>query len=507
MEALARTPAADGGSSDDTWDAPDLRLLVRQKGEQPPFPVEVLPAFWRGWCREAAAGTGAPVDYVALALLTAGAGLIGAGRHVSPVPAWVEPCVLWTALAGPSGSGKTRAMQAALRLVRALDRELADDSRVQARLDVGDPTASSAPLPGRLPVARAPKPVTHRQLITHDPTIDAVAEALKVNTRGVLLACDPLVDWLAGMARRESGSAHRSCWQSSWSAGLWTVTRRGRRSFWLASAAVSILGTVEPGTITTALASDEDIGSRLLFAWPCTMPLAPLSDAPAAPCLEALRALRRLRDLPGKPRVVRLSTAAHNAFDDFRRAHASTGPVLDDVEAAWWGRGPNTVLRLAGVLTFLDWAASLRRRVEPAVVPVAALKAAAELWRGYLCRHAGAVLGALGSSDGGRQAQEALLWIQGRQLAEVSREDIPRHAGTAPDAAGADGIIETLVAARWLRPLDPERPGAQRSRRRWAVNPFLTGVANAAGWPTVPAGVLSGNAADPPAAQGPIGAE
>jgi hypothetical protein len=379
----------------------------------------VLPAFWRKWCRRAAAVPSVPLDYVALSLLTAAAGLIGAARCVRPVPAWIEPCVLWTALVSGAASDPAVGMEPVMRLLRTLDRELADAANLyrhggsprrprragRSRLVTGNTDASLVAAAD--PAApRVVRPIVHRQLIADQPTIEAVAETLIVNARGILLACESLEAWLYNMGGRDCRSADRSLWRKAWSAEPWPVALGERRGFRLASAAVSILGSVESATSAQTLTADEDVGSCLLFAWPHSALRQRLSKAPAMGGLKALRALRRLRDLPRATRVLPLSPEALAAFEDFRRAHASSGPLLDDVEAAWWGRGPNNVLRLAGVLTFLEWATRANGAEEPAVVPLTAVQAATVLWHGYLCRHAEAVRGMAGGSIGHESCAE-----------------------------------------------------------------------------------------------------
>ncbi|HKU99813.1 MAG TPA: DUF3987 domain-containing protein, partial [Vineibacter sp.] len=121
----SRSPVAATAPSVPDWPSPDFTLLDDDGcGDRPPWPGDVLPPFWRAWSETAARHASAPLESVALALLTSAAGLIGGARRVAPAPSWSEPCVLWTALVGAAAGGKTAAMETSLRLVRALDRDL-----------------------------------------------------------------------------------------------------------------------------------------------------------------------------------------------------------------------------------------------------------------------------------------------------------------------------------------------------------------------------------------------
>ena len=83
--------------------------------------MERLPASWASWARETAACAGAPVDYVALGLFAAVAGVAGAGVRAAPLTGWREPLVLWQCAVGPSGAGKSAALAATRKLIDALD--------------------------------------------------------------------------------------------------------------------------------------------------------------------------------------------------------------------------------------------------------------------------------------------------------------------------------------------------------------------------------------------------
>ncbi len=488
-----------GVKTDADWDEPDLTLLGARHGDPPAFPVGLLPRFWRDWCQRAAAGKGVAVDYVALPLLAAAASLLGGTRYVSPVPAWLEPCVLWTALVGEPSSGKTSGLAAAVELTRALDDdweqaaaerrryvkdlETARAERWWWREAVRGAVANHKQSPEVPPEAQEPQLFAPRQCIVDEPAIDAVAAALRGSRRGVLLAPESLCGWLDGMAPGASGAVDRSRWLKAWSADSWTLNGKAPadsvletgRCNWIPCAAVSIASAMEPAAIAAALVGhDGGLGARFLFAWPGRPPLRPLSDAEVMGS-DAEWALRRLRDLPDVTHILPLTIEARALFEDFRCTLDARADRLDGAEAAWWGQGASNVLRLAGVWTFLGWSTQFADELEPKVIAAPALEAAIALWSTYLWPHAGAVLGAAGVSDGQRQARQALLWIRRESLTVVSRDDLWRHARVAPNAAGVDGVIETLTAGRWLRRIAPAE-GVGRPRLRWAVNPVLSRV-------------------------------
>ena len=470
------------------WPEPDLCLLDDWRGHLPAFPVDVLPKAWRSWAPRAARGANASVDHVALSLLTMAASQIGHARRISPVPSWSEPCILWTALVGPPSSGKTPAMDTALHMVRAMERRLAiahyevcrrhEETIQEEKERVKEEVCRALRDNGRLPdLVVEPDPLPPRPLTASDATIEAMAEALRNSARGVLLPRDERSDWLERM--RDDGE--RAFWLSAWSGRPFLVERKGKPAFNLPSPGISILGTIEPDMIASALAAGDDrVIARFLFAWAERPSFQSLSEMAEAARPEEREALTRLYAMPDTRRIMPLEADAVSSFDGFRRTHDAEAGKLVGRESAWWGKGPGTVLRLAGTLTFLAWAIQPQGTAEPAQVPAWTIKAAARLWRDYLWPHARAVFRQSVCVEGERQGWTALRWIRRQGKSEVSRTELRRSAlGHISNAATAERIGEVLVRAGWLRPAKTEREGPGRPPVRWVVNPALHGTTGA----------------------------
>src|SRR6202171_4184093 len=109
------------------WPAPDPSLLEDGRPVVPAFPLDVLPQPWREWVSDTAGGAGAPVDYVAQAVLGAVAGLSGAGVKACVTQSWSEPLVLWQALVGARPPGRTPARDAIGRPLATVEKLLRRD--------------------------------------------------------------------------------------------------------------------------------------------------------------------------------------------------------------------------------------------------------------------------------------------------------------------------------------------------------------------------------------------
>jgi hypothetical protein len=215
-------------TSPDPWPEVDLSLLDERHGAPPPFPLDVLPPFWRRWTQDAAAEAGAPADYVALSLLTA-AGSLMPDRQVMAAPGWAEPCILWTTLVGPPSCGKTWGLEAACDLVRA----------VESRCVRGphNPDGPSAPEP----------------LFTNAANFGVILEAMQdAHPRGTLLVRDEHGGWLSHMARgTRDGSAH-AFWMAGWCQRGLDFGWRGTK-IELGRPSLAILGTAHPEALAPAL--------------------------------------------------------------------------------------------------------------------------------------------------------------------------------------------------------------------------------------------------------------
>ncbi len=470
------------------WPEPDLCLLDDWRGHLPAFPLDVLPKAWRPWASRAANGANASVDHVALSLIAVAAGQIGHIRRIAPVPSWSEPCILWTALVGPPSSGKTPAMDTALHMVRAMERrhaiahyeacrrheETIQEKKERAKEELRRALRDNTRLPDFVPEPDPPPP---RPLTASDATIEAMAEALRNSARGVLLPRDQRSDWLDRMR----DDSERAFWLSAWSGHPFLVERKGKPAFNLPCPGIAILGTIEPDMMASALAAGDDrVIARFLFAWAERPSFQSLSEMAEAARPEERQALTRLYDMPEARRIVPLEAEAVSSFDGFRRMHDAEAGKFDGRDAAWWGKGPGTVLRLAGTLTFLAWAIQPQGTAEPAQVPAWTIKAAARLWRDYLWPHARAVFRTAGSSPRDSQSQKILRWIRRERRTEVSRTELRRDAlGRTCNAAAAERVAEQLVSAGWLKPVHAERDGRGRPPSRWAVNPVLQEVTGA----------------------------
>ncbi len=206
-----------------------------------------------------------------------------------------------------------------------------------------------------------------------------------------------------------------------------------------------------------------------------TRPIAERRPARDEQALDLLRSISRVVRSPADPLVLALDAAAAKAFDAFLADLHALLQHAEGLEADWLGKGSGTVARLAGILALLAWSGGGAGGA-PGKIGAESMEAAIRLWSDFLRPHARLVFDRAGPSDGERQARRVVRWLKANRPAEVSREDVRRHAlGRTLDAARTDGVLERLCAAGALRSkvLVFSAQGG-RPARRWEVNPALT---------------------------------
>jgi hypothetical protein len=421
------------------WGEIDAAFLEEARPSVPAFPLDLLPAFWRGWVDDTAGALGVPADYVAQSVLAAVSGLGGAGACVRIGPRWSEPLVLWQALVGAPSSGKSPAMAAVRELLAALDAEQAKDE------------------------ARGERP----RALVEETSLSAVADAVAASRRGVVLWRDDGVDWLVG-----GPEAARRQWTNAWAADALSLGNRRIDRF-----AVSLLLALSTGRLSVLLASDE-VAARFLFAWPALPEHRPLGAVKPARDADALAALRRIADkvrIPESPVELVVDARGLKALDGFLAGLTSElRGEADGLEMGWLGKGRGTVARLAGVLELLAWS-ELGPAGRPGQLGAEQIDRGVRLWSEYFRPHAFALFRRLVPSESERRARRVVRWLRQSGLGEVSREQVRVEAlQYSVNASDTEQVLYRLRDAGIVSRVDYQMPSrGGRPPNRWRVNPRL----------------------------------
>ena len=480
------------------WNNPDLEVLEETRGDLPDFPNDVLPSAWDDFIRRASLAAGVTDAHVAVPLLSIASGLIGCGYRIKAASAWLEPCSFWAAMVGYSGTGKTPGIDVVKRALSHIEKErrtkIADlqrehETRAEAakaaqkewKRQVEDAIKSGSRPPPQSAEATSPSEFVRPRLYVSDVTVERLAVLLQGRPSGMVVICDELAGLFANMSRYSNGS-DREFWLESWNGKPYIVERMGRDPVVLDHLLVSVVGGLQPDKLVRSFEGDADgMYARIAFSWPAEPTYKPLSNDSAENEPLIINALTRLiEDLPLTTEdgqfvssSIPLSQEAVATFEHFRQFLQANKAGLYGREREWWAKGQSQVLRLAGTLTFLDWAAR-PGLPKPQRIDARLMEAAIRLWRDYFWPHSRAALRQIGLSDGHTLARRALKWIRAHKAREriVSLKDIRREAlGQAIDANKTETVLQQLEQTGWLR--KETIPTAGRARHRWQVNDLL----------------------------------
>lgn len=489
----------DGGFSSYTgsWPELDTSLLEDARGSVPAFPLHLLPDEWRCWIDDTAQSAGTAVDYVAQGVLAAVAALGGAGVRIRVTPAWSESLVLWLALVGSPSSGKSPALASVREQLAQIEEGVREEdghrrSKHAARLEDAriandrwrDECETAAnqgrPAPLRPLEAGFDQPFVPSQIVVADATMEALADVVAGNPRGVILWRDELTAWLANLGRYASGGSDRAHWLEAWAAAGVTINRRSRTTpLHLPKFPVSVVGSIQPDRLAEAFqGSDDGMAARFLYAWPDLPKYTSLMDRRIPRDDMALAMLQNIVTVSSaeQPLTMSFDGQAIGFFDGFLRGlhdEAERRPS-DGLAAGWLGKGRGTVARLAGALTLLDWSENGAQEA-PRTVGRETVEAAATLWRDYFRPHAETVFNQAGKTDRDRHARRVVRWLRNTKAREVGRTNVRREAlGQAIDAAETDRLMTRLEEAGVLKLASSVTgPRGGGTRRRWQVNPAL----------------------------------
>ncbi|HTV48150.1 MAG TPA: DUF3987 domain-containing protein [Phycisphaerae bacterium] len=343
--------------------------------DHPSFPLNVFPAPLRDYIAEVSAALPCPPEAIALALLAALGSSVGNTRRVMLKRNWSEPTVIWCVVIMRSGTLKSPAHDAAVRFLReAQNKAFAEHKESLADYERSFAVYEKAVAAWRRdkdapddPPTPPEKPICTRH-DTSDATVEALADILENNLRGVMLERDELAGWFGSFDRY---AAHVGgdvpAWLSMHRAGPITVDRKtGKRTIHVPSAHVCICGTIQPETLRRILTPeyfDCGLPARLIL----TMPTPPAKEwSEASPSDRTISAMRETfnqllalkfevgEDGLPRPLMLPLSYDAKKIWITFYNQHAAETETLPDAGAAAWAKIEAYAARIALIFALVQ---------------------------------------------------------------------------------------------------------------------------------------------------------
>jgi Protein of unknown function (DUF3987) len=501
----ARGNEPEPSATDESWPAPDLRLIDDDRAPAPVLEDDALPAEWEAWIAGEARARACPRDYVTAGLIAAASTWIGNARRIAATADWTEPAHLWIALIGAPSAGKTPALQPMIEASRALERDaepawreaLARYERDAEAARANDKSwreaVRAAAAEGKLPPDRPigaeepigpPKP----RVMTMDTSTQELQRLLSENPRGLMHVRDELAGWLGSFDQYGGNGADRAFYLECWNGRAYVCDRVKFHGapIRIEHASLAILGGIVPDKLREALAdADDGLAARLIYIWPEPTPIAPLVDISGTEATERrdklLSAARRLHELAmgadnhgaPAPRALPLDKDARALFNELRCDAMASARSAVGLAAGWHGKNPGRALRLAHVYQFLAWA--VRQDAEPVSISADAMARAG----GYLDYAAGMLdRVTAGLAIGRAEADAAVIarYLLAGRAACLNERELYQTAGYAwaRNSERRRAALAVLTRAGWIRQPTAGRHG--RPRRDWDVSPHLAEI-------------------------------
>lgn len=243
------------------------------------FPTDLFPGVLRDYIAAAAESLNCDTSFVALPLLSATAAAIGSTRRILLKQGWTEPAILWTTVVSKSGTAKSSAHDKGIDPVKVQERLVRKGhARREANYIAEHEEWKAAKRQGEDDPGPEPEPPIKPAYWLDDITLEALAEKLEENERGVLVCPEELASWFNSFGQYKNGrGGDRDKWLCLNGGRELKINRKTaeRKEISIEHASVSLCGTIQPETLSrhmTAENRESGLLARFLMAMPPDRP-------------------------------------------------------------------------------------------------------------------------------------------------------------------------------------------------------------------------------------------
>ena len=241
------------------------------------FPLEVFPSPFNELIKECNTCLNFPIDYTALAVLTAVSTAIGKSAKLCVKKNWYEFASVFSAIIGNAGSNKSHPLQMAFSPFEKIDQQNIKKYEAEYNIYAAYQCLSKKEKQ-EIPAQQMPKLV---KTILHNFTPEVLHQRLVDNERGCTVVSEELATFLEGMNNYSKGD-QTSIYLSFWSNKATSIDRVSKPiPLWIAQPYLNIIGSLQPRVLTKlfpASKSDNGFLQRFLFAFPQNALKQPIND-------------------------------------------------------------------------------------------------------------------------------------------------------------------------------------------------------------------------------------
>lgn len=481
-----------------TQGIPDLSLINRKEIKPLPFPLDCFSDDLQDWMRVASKCKNAPVDYIALSLLVSCAGVIGNTIAFQPWEGWIEPCILWGVLVGNPSSSKSPAIDSVIdsvfniekdaQLLNSRNMELYEEQKKVYEIKKNEwKTLVKSAIHDKTQVPPAPVSEIALPLIKHyiltDATIEKISDILSKNNRGIILYKDELSGLLANF--QKYGGNDKQFYLEGFGGRSYKVERvKNPKGIFVPRLSISLLGGIQPDVLSSNLLNGDDDGfaSRFLYSWPetkqFTKPNISYNQQYINNALKKLSLLDPLQDGKhhmGNQVILKFQETAGNILAEWIQKNQQLENESNGLMISFLGKCRGLVVRLSGILTYLDWSFSHNNEPKPNCIKAPAVERAIELMDLYYIPMARRCFGDACFPQDQKDAIAIAKWIYKNKPSTINSRELGRGQGSpVKNSTRIDKAIDVLVNANWLI-YSGGRIGDTRGRERkdYIVNPLV----------------------------------
>lgn len=236
----------------------DSDIIAKEEPQLPRITPEMLPSNISEWVRDVCERIESPFEIGVVTALTLIGSLIGNKVGIRPKQKdnWTEFPNLWGMIIGDPSIKKTPVYKEMYKAVAKLE---ADENRaynekaevynteMELYKNKKKELLKNEDLEALQELTEPERP-KHKRYATGDGTIEAIADILKNNPNGLLVARDELDGFLKSMDK-QGREGDRTFYLEGWSNGSFTVDRIGRGHSFIPKLTLSVLGNIQPSII------------------------------------------------------------------------------------------------------------------------------------------------------------------------------------------------------------------------------------------------------------------
>lgn len=386
-------------------------------------------------------------------------------------PSWREPARLWVGLVGMPSTKKTPIMGAAMRPLRRIDGQLAQQNDA-ALCKFNSLTKAEQ--------AANPKPKQPRRVV-EDATVESLQQVLADSPYGVMSSQDELSGWFGAHDKYTPGkgaAADRAFYLKSFNGGQYAVSRVARGSSLIPNLSISLLGGIQPEPLRKIVADSQDDGLIQRFL-PVVLRAATVGhDVPLGNAVADYEAMVEMLTRLAPPRAGNLSAPLPLTFASGARAvrerleveHSTMIHALEMVSpklAAHFGKLDGIFARLCVL-----WHCVEHPDGElPVEIGEDVAERVSRFMEEFLRPNAVAFYaGLLGMSAGHEDLMALAAFIVSDGLSEISAREVQRSTRALRHVTADDArrLCEKLESFGWLHPMTGNTKGGTT---RWRVTP------------------------------------